>query len=423
MTNSTSYPAAAASGFFPWYQGWTVLGTMMAVQAFGFGVYSSFTFWVNPWMEEFGASRSQIMLALMSTNLAMSLLSPFVGKAMDSIPIRRIVAVGMAIFAVALVLLANTTSIIQVILIYAGLIGLALTLAGIIASQTLMVRWFSRRRGLALGLVSVGGSVGGFLFPPIVAFLEANIGWRTSHMVLAAIAVVVFIPLVLLLVRAPAEGVTDREVSPDNDPNEAATITASQQGPEWTVASVLRSRDFFPLVICLMPLGMTVSIFSSNFGPYSADLGIPAQQASFALSFLAMTMIAGKVLVSMVCDYLDFRAVFAAVVTVLLAAVFILTTSPTYVELMIASLLIGFSAGSFTTLMASIVGRQFGARSFGLVAGMLFFANSWTVVLLPLSAWARDNYGTYNSVWWALMAAGLICALFMLRVRPQPRVV
>lgn len=420
MTNSTSLSPARAAGFFPWYQGWTVLGAMMAVQAFGFGVYGSFTFWVNPWMEEFGASRSQIMLALMTTNLAMSLLSPFVGKAMDTIPIHRIVAAGIGLFALGLLLIANASSMFQIILVYALLIGLALTLAGIIAGQTLMVRWFTRRRGLALGLVSVGSSMGGFLFPPFVTFLESSIGWRNSHMLLAAIAVLVIIPLILLMVRQPANGVSD--TSSDQTQGESGAGAAAEDAPQWTVKTVLRSRDFFPLVLCLMPLGITTMIFTSNFGPFTADLGIPAQQASFALSFVAVTMIGGKVLVSMICDYLDFRLVFAGVVALLLSALFILTTAPSFPMLIAAGLMIGFSAGSFTTLMAAIVGRQFGARSFGLVAGMLFFSNSWTVVLLPLSAWARDHFGSYTGVWWSLMAAIVLCGLLMLRVRPRQRV-
>ena len=420
MTNSSSLSPARAAGFFPWYQGWTVLGAMMAVQAFGFGVYGSFTFWVNPWMEEFGASRSQIMLALMTTNLAMSLLSPFVGKAMDTIPIHRIVAAGIGLFALGLLLIANASSMFQIILVYALLIGLALTLAGIIAGQTLMVRWFTRRRGLALGLVSVGSSMGGFLFPPFVTFLESSIGWRNSHMLLAAIAVLVIIPLILLMVRQPANGVSD--TSSDQTQGESGAGAAAEDAPQWTVKTVLRSRDFFPLVLCLMPLGITTMIFTSNFGPFTADLGIPAQQASFALSFVAVTMIGGKVLVSMICDYLDFRLVFAGVVALLLSALFILTTAPSFPMLIAAGLMIGFSAGSFTTLMAAIVGRQFGARSFGLVAGMLFFSNSWTVVLLPLSAWARDHFGSYTGVWWSLMAAIVLCGLLMLRVRPRQRV-
>lgn len=419
MTNTTSHPSGHLANLFPWYQGWTVLSTMMLVHAFGFGVYASFTFWVNPWMEEFGASRSQIMLALMTTNLAMSLLSPFVGKAMDSIPIHRIVAAGIILFALALVLIANASSMFQIILIYAVLIGLALSLAGIIAGQTLMVRWFTRRRGLALGLVSVGSSIGGFLFPPLITFLESSIGWRSSHLLLAAIALLLVTPLILLLIRQPENGATDTDNLQAVD--DGKKEDTARHMPEWTVMTVLRSRDFFPLVLCLMPLGITTMIFSSNFGPFSADLGIPAQQASFALSFFAVTMIAGKVLISMICDYLDFRLVFAGVITLLLGALFILTTTPSFPALIVASLMIGFSAGSFTTLMAAIVGRQFGARNFGLVAGMLFFANCWTVVLLPLSAWARDHFGSYSGVWWSLMAAILLCGLLMLRVRPQPR--
>ncbi len=433
MNTSSPRVATGLSGFFPWYQGWTVLGAMMTVQAFGFGVYASFTFWVNPWMESFDTSRSQIMLALMFTNLGMSLLSPFVGKAMDSIPIHRLVAAGVLIFAVGMVLIAYATSMVQIILVYALLIGLALTMAGTIASQTLMVRWFSRRRGLALGLVSVGASIGGFLFPPIITTMEAAIGWRDSHLVLAAVAVAAIIPLVLLLIRGPASGQTDALEDPAAQTPEGSTARAAQAGeeaatappstgPDWTVARVLRSRDFIPIVIALMPMGVTMAVFTSNFGPYTADLGIAAQQASFVLSFFAVTAIGGKVLVSTLCDYLDFRVVFAGVMVLLMAAITLLTTSPSYLGLMAASLMIGFSAGAFTTLMASIVGRQFGARSFGLVAGMVFFANSWTVVLVPLSGWARDQFGSYNGVWWTLVGATALCALFMLRVRPLPRV-
>jgi len=326
---------------------------------------------------------------------------------------------GMLLLAVAMALLSVATSIIHIIAIYALLVSLGLTLAGTIAGQTLMVRWFTRRRGLALGLVAVGSSIGGFLMPPLVAYMVGAIGWRGSHLIIAAVALVVFVPLVLLLVRGPPPAAPGVE-SPRGEGGEESA--ASGDGyPEWTTATVLRSRSFLPLVVSLLPLVISVVIFTSNFGPYSSDLGIAPQQASFLLSFFAITMIAGKLLVSTLCDFLDFRLVYAGVITLLVAGLAVLTTSPGYFTLMAASLMIGFSAGSFVTLMGAIVSRQFGSRGFGRVAGMLFFAYCWTSVVMPLSAWIRDTTGSYNGVWWALVGVGLFCSLFMLLVRPMPR--
>ena len=402
-------------GLFPWYQGWTVLAAMMAVHAFAFGLYASFTFWVNPWMETFAVPRSQIMLAMMAVGLGMSLLSPFVGKAMDRIAIHHMVVAGMLLLALAMALLSVTTSIVQIIAIYAVLLSLALPLSGPLAGQGLMVRWFTRQRGLALGLVSVGSSIGGFLMPPLVTYMVATLGWRGSHLVIAGVVLVVFVPLVLLFVRSPpmVNAAAGQPAGESNAPSDDGY-------PVWTTASVLRSRTFLPLVISLLPLAISVLIFTANFGPYTLDLGIASQQAGFLLSFFAITMIVGKLLVSSLCDLVDFRLVYAGVIILLATGMAVLTTSPGYLTLMAASTMIGVSAGSFVALMGAIVGRQFGPRGFGRAAGMLFFAYCWTTTTIPLSAWVRDTTGSYNGVWWTLVGVALCCSLFMLLVRPVP---
>src|SRR3546814_13481357 len=60
-----------------------------------------------------------------------------------------------------------------------GLLGNATIFAPLMANTT---RWFDRNRGLALGIVASGQSVGGTIWPPIARALDADIGWRETVM-------------------------------------------------------------------------------------------------------------------------------------------------------------------------------------------------------------------------------------------------
>src|SRR3546814_13614840 len=60
-----------------------------------------------------------------------------------------------------------------------GLLGNATIFAPLMANTT---RWFDRNRGLALGIVASGQSVGGTIWPPIASALDADIGWRETFL-------------------------------------------------------------------------------------------------------------------------------------------------------------------------------------------------------------------------------------------------
>ena len=64
-------------------------------QAATFGItFYCFTFWVAPWMGEFGVTRSDVMLLILVAQVTMGVVAPVAGRAMDALSIRALVVAG-----------------------------------------------------------------------------------------------------------------------------------------------------------------------------------------------------------------------------------------------------------------------------------------------------------------------------------------
>ncbi len=86
--------------------------------------------------------------------------------------------------------------------LFIGLIGLG----GINAPLYIYVsRWFDRRRGSALALISSGSYLAGAAWPPVFSHAIAAIGWRHTMLWYALAEIVVIVPLAAWFFRAPPE--------------------------------------------------------------------------------------------------------------------------------------------------------------------------------------------------------------------------
>ena len=124
-----------------WYYGWNIVWACMVIQAVVFG-WSNYcvTFWLVPWITEFGGSRSEVMLAPALSLFMMGAFAPFVGKAMDRYSARILVLIGAVAFISGLLATSRATAVWQIVVIYALLISAGTTLAGPLASQVLAAK-------------------------------------------------------------------------------------------------------------------------------------------------------------------------------------------------------------------------------------------------------------------------------------------
>lgn len=393
----------------PWYYGWNVIAVAMLFQAvsFGIGLYS-FTFWVNPLMVEFEASRGSVLFAITVATLGIGVLGPIVGPALDRRSIRTLVCSGALLFSGGLALMAVTTAVWQVVVIYASLIASGLILAGPIAGQTLAAKWFRGRRGLALGLVTVGTSIGGFLFPPIVTELMGHFGWRETHLILALAVLVIIIPPTWLIISNHPEA---RGIDPE--PEQALAAGASGPVPDqlWTTRGILSERTFWVTMIAFLGPTTAFGAVQQNLGPYTTDLGFSPQRAAYLMSVISFAMIAGKIFFGSVSDRFDNRYLYWAAMGALVMALLLMLGEPSYAGMLGICVLLGIAAGGFLPLMGAIVSNRFGSHAFGQVMGLLLPFLTLSAVGPSFAGWIRDAAGSYDVallVFLALLAVPIL---------------
>ena len=407
---------AFMGALMPWYHGWNVLAVAMLFQAvtFGIGIYS-FTFWVTPWSEEFGVGRGRVMIVFVILQVAMGLFSPLAGRAVDRLSIRGLAIAGALCLAVGLALAGRSGALWQLNLVYGTLIVAGMLLAGPLAGQTLAARWFTRRRGIALGVVTVGTSIGGFLTPPLVTALQAQVGWRAANDVLALVVVLVIVPPVWLLVRnAPAR---THKVEEDGLPRPPPRGPAAAT----TTRNILSQRVFWLTVLAFTPMVTAFGGAQQNLGPFADDLGVDAQAASYLVSVMALVMIGSKVFFGAMADRWDLRLLLLLALGGLAVALGSMLLQLNYFSLVLVCALLGFVAGGFLPLLGALVSQNFDIRAFGQVMGMIGPFTTLAAVGPWIAGQVRDTTGSYDGAWLGLGALLIPSAVAVLMMKPGKR--
>jgi len=157
--------------------------------------------------------------------------------------------------------------------LFIGLIGLG----GINAPLYIYVsRWFDRRRGSALALISSGTYVAGAFWPPIFEQVIANFGWRQAMLWYALAEIVVVVPLAAIYFRAPPEVIHPAAVSGDN-PGKARVLG----WPSNAVFALMCGAG----VLCCIPMAMP----QGHLVAFCSDLGISRSLGALTLSVLLGT--------------------------------------------------------------------------------------------------------------------------------------
>ena len=393
--------------FGQWYYGWTVVGVAMLFKGVLFGItFYSFTLYANEWLADpqIKVSAATVMLGSSLVMLMAGCISPLLGRALDHVSIRHLICFGAITTALGMVLVAYATAFWQILLVYACLLPFGIVLTGPLSAQTLTAKWFDGRRGTAMGIVTTGTSIGGFFVPVLIAYLFAKTDWRTGHLVIAAVTLLIILPPVWLLIRN-----SPREMGIDPDPPASMPAQLASESDArlrlWTTRTILGEPNFWVICGVMFLLGSGFSAISLNISPFATDLDIPKAQHGFFISLYAGTMIPAKILFGRLSDRVDARYLLwgAAACLGLSAAALVATDS--FFMLAVSCAFLGASSGSMLPLIGNLVSTRFGAHAFGRVMGMLGPFNA-CAGFAPVAVGAvRDASGSYDGGWMLVLFA------------------
>ena len=385
---------------------WYIVALTLVNQALALGVLVySFALFVVPWLDEFEVSRSKVMLAILSFQIVTGLLSPVLGRYMDQFAMRLLVLSGALTMSLGLFLLSLATEFWQIVALHVTLLPVGMILTGTLASQTMVSKWFTEKRGLAIGVSSMGTSLGGLSVPLVTAWLIVEQGWQGAYLVLAMLSLILLVPLNYLVLR--------------HDPpilRLQASETSGVEMKTWTTRQILESWAFWIPVLALIPINAAFGGTQFNLGAYMSDLGFGQAVAAQLIAVTSGAMIVGKLFFGSLGDRVDHRKLYWLMAGLLLVSMYFYEGSPGRPALFLAASLQGFATGGVMPMMGIMYSSRFGTLSFGRVLGLVnlfLMIGSFGSIL---SGWIFDLTQSYDAafqVFALLLLPGTIVMYFL----------
>ncbi len=411
------------------FYGWIVVGAALLVLTAGpGGAGYVFGVFFPSLLKEFGWSRAQLSAASSLSFVAGGLIGPFVGRWTDRFGVRRMVVGGGLVMGVAFALLSLTQSLPQFYITYLTF-AIGMSCSSMIPLSTVVTRWFTRRRGLALGMIATGVGLGGLVLIPTATILITNVGWRQTYQILGVAMLAVVVPLGWFVLRERPE---DMGLLPDGArpiPVDPATLSTSpaatlnRASARITPGEVLRRSDFWVIVLGWAFYGVGLMTVLSQGITYFMDRGLPQGTASAILSTVAFMGMVGKVGVGFLADRFPARLLAIAMLGLQGLAFAILLATQSEVMGYLFAIILGFSMGGLYPLQSVLLVRHFGLAGFASVMGLFGLPNTlFSASGQIIAGWVYDTTHSYAPFWTACLVLNLSAAvLFLLLLRPpQP---
>ncbi len=391
-------------------RGWPVV----LATAFGAGCGAvplasySFSVLVDPLHQQFGWSRAEITTAPMFLSFGGLAAGVIAGAMADRFGARRVVLWSQVLLIAAFAAMTQMGTLSQ---FYAGYVAVAILGAGTMTMtwSRAVTGWFVAGRGLALGLSLVGTGLIGAALPTYLRFLMAQGGWQAAYLGLAALPLVLGLPLTYAFFREP------EDTAPD-----ASMRVSSLDDTSFSFARAVRTLCFWQMAAAFLILALAVSAVMIHTIPLLTDRGIVASRAAALAALIGISVTCGRLTSGFLLDRV--RGPIVAFFMFALPAVSCLILLGAGNNLWLcgfAIALVGLAGGAEHDIAAYFCASFFGRAHYGKTYGLLYALYGIGAGLGPLlGGLAYDHYGSYDVA--LLVGAALFAAssVMILTLRP-----
>jgi MFS family permease len=359
----------------------------------------SFSFFVTSLERSLNWGRTEIMTAFTLFFICAAIGAPLSGRLVHRYGGRRVISLGATTACIGYVLISRMNDLWQYYIGY-SLIGFGVAATGPVITTLIISNWFIRRRGMAIGAMSMGAGTAGLLFTPLVIiYLIPNLGWSHTYLTLGAITAIFSIPLAALVVRT---GPADMGLLPDARNASRITgldeaITPATEGLPFK--SALSTRAFWLLAFAILFISTHMGVMQNQI-PHLEDLGFTAGIVASAMSIVAIMSALGTLIFGWLSDRIKVKTTGVTSVVLLAISIMLLLyidiNSPAWLIWTYATIL-GTGIGGWMTSMSLLTSSNFGLIAYGTIYGVLNAFQSIGAASAPIfSGYFYDRTGSYD---------------------------
>ena len=287
---------------------WIVAAITFATLFASAGFRSAPSVLILPLEDEFGWRRDVISAALAINVLLFGLTAPFAAALMDRFTVRKVVMSALTVIGIGALLTIWMNKSWHLMLLWGVVVGIGTGSMALVFAATIANRWFVKKRGLVIGVLTAAGASGQLVFLPTLARLAQDPGWRASS-VMISIAAFLMVPLIYLFLKEDPQsinttpyGAADNWQPPVLEKGNAARVALV------TLRDAAKVRNFWYLVGSFFICGLSTSgLIGTHFIPAAHDHGMAQVTAASLLALIGVFDVVGTITSGYLTDRIDPR--------------------------------------------------------------------------------------------------------------------
>ena len=424
-----------------YFYGWVIVGVaFLAALSHPAQISSVLGVFVKPMERDLGFTRAAISGVQTLARVIEGGLAPFIGPLIDRGWGKQLMVGGALLAGGGFLLHLTEQEVWQLYLIKGVVVGVGLAGFGALVVNVAVNNWFVAKRGRAIGIASMGASLGSLTMIPLLTWFIATASWRWGWAALGLmIWVTILLPAFLFMVRRPEDvGLLPDGRSPEEEGAgappaiEGEEQTSSPEGrvpkelaeESWTRGEALRTRTFWLLTFTLGIAQLAMQAINLHLIPYMEDLGYAASMGALAISARSALQLVGSPLWGIVVERVDPRYLASVKFLMYGLGIYVLMHATSLAAIFTGVLIYGLAMAGSNVITEVMWANYYGRHSLGSVRGMgMPFMIGFSALGPLLAGLVYDVTGSYDGAFLFIIGGAVASSVLILFcTRPKRRV-
>ena len=350
---------------------------------------------LSPVSQDLNVGVGSLTIYLSVSSIVTLLFLPFGGKLLSKYSARLVLFFAIVLQAGAFALFGLMNSVWEWYLLAIPLAigGVFITVIG---GPVLIERWFSKGKGIALGILSAIGGLLGVFAQPIIGTLISQFGWRNTYFITGIGVLIIVAPIILLLIRNFPKDKNTKAYEDTSAGIDSHKKTQSIEGIAYTTAK--KTPAFFLLGLFFFII-TAISSFTMHVPTYLVNHGQKVSIAGAMMSALMVGVFVGSLVFGYLTDNIGAKKVGLLAMTLGLIAIILLIAMPSFIVIVaVALFLFGMFTSSIGTIAPAMASALFGSKDYSQIYSTSSIGLALaSIVALPAYGFIYDISGSYTT--------------------------